>query len=669
MSSSTGANQTKIVGIYGVSGVGKSYVLKKLQTLLNREEYAFFEGSDEIARVTAGGLQAFKLMKEHDKIRMRELAISGIRDDCAASGRLGVVAGHFMIWSSDSKKPMPVCTGQDLKVLTHIIYLYADVEDIEKRRDQDKTRTRPLLSREDLNNWQEAEKTGLQEICYKHSIQFTSLCSNFASTDRVVRLLENFKSHTEQGNLLRATRTLQVSMSLRNSPAKSMLVLDADRTLTEVDTGALFWQHAKVDDPLKPIFSSPLGYSYAAFRQASLLYDERYSEEMFETACEKVASDVAMYPTMEDLLRRALTEKSSGAVIVTCGLQLVWKKILHRHGLHAVPVLGAGRLHDLVVDMTVKAKIVTVLRNEYEVYVTAFGDSPTDLRMLAEANRAIVVVGDEKGRSKTMDLELSLLAQDGKLTPEQAIMVPGALPRVNAHGTPFAGVSLTDPAFLDSILNRVSPSTKLEVILASDESAAKLLMTPTRDATIRGPALRKAHEKMGWYLTTEFLGRSEILGLEEHKIDHVQGGFTTGHRIKNEATTLIIALMRGGEPLAFGVSEAMPLAAFMHASKAADITANRLNHASAVILVDSVINNGGTMIEHVQQVDKLKPKVPIVMMTGVVQSEAIKTLIQSCKSLQHPHMSLVALRKSDNKYTGKGITDTGHRLFNTTYLD
>jgi hypothetical protein len=27
------------------------------------------------------------------------------------------------------------------------------------------------------------------------------------------------------------------------------------------------------------------------------------------------------------------------------------------------------------------------------------------------------------------------------------------------------------------------------------------------------------------------------------------------------------------------------------------------------------------------------------------------------------------LRVSDNKYTGKGTTDTGHRLFNSTHLD
>ena len=57
------------------------------------------------------------------------------------------------------------------------------------------------------------------------------------------------------------------------------------------------------------------------------------------------------------------------------------------------------------------------------------------------------------------------------------------------------------------------------------------------------------------------------------------------------------------------------------------------------------------------------------MMAGVVQSEAIDKLHKLCEDLRHTRLSLVALRKSDNKYTGQGGTDTGHRLFNTTYLD
>ena len=36
---------------------------------------------------------------------------------------------------------------------------------------------------------------------------------------------------------------------------------------------------------------------------------------------------------------------------------------------------------------------------------------------------------------------------------------------------------------------------------------------------------------------------------------------------------------------------------------------------------------------------------------------------------RHKEVTFLALRVSDNKYTGRGGTDTGHRLFNTPYFD
>lgn len=40
------------------------------------------------------------------------------------------------------------------------------------------------------------------------------------------------------------------------------------------------------------------------------------------------------------------------------------------------------------------------------MYVCAFGDSPLDLSMLRMANEAVVVIGEQQERSKTMDAEL-----------------------------------------------------------------------------------------------------------------------------------------------------------------------------------------------------------------------------------------------------------------------
>ena len=534
-----GGVKVKVIGIYGVSGVGKSYLLTKLEEQLRDEGFLFFEGSTELANLTKGGLEAFQRLEEPKRVDLRERAISGIRDKCAAEAKVGVVAGHFMLWSDELKEPVSVCTDHDLKVFTHVIYLAVGAEVIEQRRGGDAEKQRNHLSIESLHAWQNAEKSKLRDACYRNDILFMAVGTSDTKADYVADLLRSFQQHTEMHNLLRVEARLREMMELKSN--KTMLVLDADRTLSAANTGKIFWRRAleglATESPLKAIFGSKLQYSYLAFRQAALLYQEHYTAETFAPACEKVANEVVMYPQMKMLLRRALDEQDSGAVVVTCGLQLVWEKILERHGFKDVAVIGAGRLHDTVVDARVKAAVVDLLRESFNVRVTAFGDSIVDLEMLSRADRAIVVVGDDQARSKRMDDELSLHIYEGTLKAEQVVMVEGAEPRLPHDLQMLPRLSLTDPGFLNDIFGDRSPPMKMQVFHATNRNAAKLLMTPTRNASISGPILRKAHQAVGWYLATELLPGA--LGIEEYSIPHVQGHLTSGHRIKDEGSTLV----------------------------------------------------------------------------------------------------------------------------------
>jgi uracil phosphoribosyltransferase len=125
-------------------------------------------------------------------------------------------------------------------------------------------------------------------------------------------------------------------------------------------------------------------------------------------------------------------------------------------------------------------------------------------------------------------------------------------------------------------------------------------MTPMRDAGVAGPALRAAHGNVGWYLASEFV--TDMIGLEEYAIPHVQGHQTNGHRLHHEQQTAIVALMRGGEPMALGVSSAFPLAMLVHATKPSDIKFHHLQKWHNVLLVDSVINSGKSLVEFIQHI-------------------------------------------------------------------
>jgi hypothetical protein len=55
-----------------------------------------------------------------------------------------------------------------------------------------------------------------------------------------------------------------------------------------------------------------------------------------------------------------------------------------------------------------------------------------------------------------------------------------------------------------------------------------------------------------------------------------------------------------------------------------------------------------------------------VVVAGVVQVQSVSEGSVAQALARHANFSLVALRLSDNKFTGRGTTDTGNRLFNTT---
>ncbi|ESZ91850.1 uracil phosphoribosyltransferase [Sclerotinia borealis F-4128] len=673
--------KSTVIGIYGISGCGKSYILKQMRKEFENEKgFIFYEGSEVIDECTPGGLEAFKTMGTELQKHYQKTAIQKIGDQSTELGCVAIVAGHFMFWEEGgTNQPVLVWNSADAEVYTHIIYLKVPAAIVQQNRLKDKERKRSQASVQHLNKWQEKEMFGLRETCYQNAILITCV----GALDQVSKLVLNFRHDSESNNLVLANTMLTrqvLSADAEQDWPETMLVMDGDRTLVAEDTGALFWQiwiarhksdAAEYQDPLRTLFSSKLGYSYTAFRQAALIYEELTDDAEFDDICQEVASIVNIHPEFVSLLQSVAKEKHIGSVIISCGLRRVWEKILEKEGLSkSVRVIGGGRVADgnygIVVTAEVKAALVKRLRENPKTYVWAFGDSVLDLGMLKAANKAIVVVGEVHKRSKKVEAELLKAIDNDGLRASQVMLPENESPRLNTEKLPL--IKLTDQKFLEAIFHHEGRSGKLPVFDATNKNAAKLLMTPTRDATNQGPALRDHHRSIGRYLAIEFM--SEVIGVESFDIPHVQGHQTSGHRLLHESQTLIVALMRGGEPMALGINDAFPLAMFLHAHDPEDVMAKHLQGQSTIVLVDSVINNGKTITDFVQHIRKLNAIVRIVIVAGVVQAQSIAegTGILASTLVQHGNCSIVALRISDNKFTGKGVTDTGDRLFNTTHL-
>jgi hypothetical protein len=164
--------------------------------------------------------------------------------------------------------------------------------------------------------------------------------------------------------------------------------------------------------------------------------------------------------------------------------------VLSGEGLaEAIKVIGGGRVtDDFIVTAGVKAALVARLQNLHRMYVWGFGDSPLDLEMLSKADHAIVVVGDEKTRSRTMDLDLFGVIRDGGLRARQVVLPSNSSPRLNTNMLSL--ISIVDQEFVNSILRHCSRQAGVQVHHATDQNGKKLLMTPMRDANIGDPALR-----------------------------------------------------------------------------------------------------------------------------------------------------------------------------------
>ena len=442
-----------------------------------------------IDTVVDGGLHAFQRMRVQEKTNWRERAIEAIRDNSADSGKVAVVAGHFMFWE-EGQAGDKVCTEKDLKVFTHILYLDVPAEVVVQQRLDEPGRSRPTSSASHLRKWQQEEKTQLRNLCRGHKILFSLVSPSLTLLNKVSTLLHDFRYHKEKYNQSLAQSRLDDVVASQGQ-VETMLVIDADKTLAAEDTGALFWKDVPKSWPLEhgastlnALFSSHLGYSYTAFRQAVLLYEETANDGEFEVHCQKVADAVTMHPEFVSLLQLVAEQKHVGALVVTCGLRRVWDKVLEREGLsEKVKVIGGGRIADgFVVSAAVKKALVARLQEVHHMRVWAFGDSPLDLDMLRKADEAVIVVGNEQTRSKSMDELLThVIAVDG-LRAHQAVLPSNASPRLDDKMLPV--IKLTDPGFVKSLLGDRYTHGGLQVLCAKDRNAAKLLATRMRHAPV-----------------------------------------------------------------------------------------------------------------------------------------------------------------------------------------
>ncbi len=193
----------------------------------------------------------------------------------------------------------------------------------------------------------------------------------------------------------------------------------------------------------------------------------------------------------------------------------------------------------------------------------------------------------------------------------------------------------------------------------TDESWVKLLSTTARRTDITPIELCQAHKEMGKMLAYQML---EEFAMEEIDIPHVQG-IRKGFDIKDKEKVSILVMMRSGLYFGEGIREIFPFSScfmfveFPTQEELASIGNNK------IIISDAVINTGKSMINLLDHLYKHIKQPKIIVSCQVVQKKSVSKLEKL-----FPEIAFYTIRISENQYTGKGGTDTGNRLFNTSFL-
>ncbi|KAK3675528.1 hypothetical protein LTR78_004611 [Recurvomyces mirabilis] len=635
------------IGLYGVPGAGKTTLLRQLKGELGEDHFLWCEGSERLAKLIEGGLDAFKASSEAMKESLRKACIKQI-------GREG------------EEQRRVVWTDADADTFTHIFYLDSPPSVILNRHADDNghnRRIRSAITEIELQEWQDREKISLQTVCADKNIVF-EVVSGLYPFEAILNPITYYVNDAIF-NISRALVELDHRMAnmVNNCQLQKMFVFDANKTLAAQDTGNMFWEKRGRRNRLKEVFSESRGYSYDSFRKVCDIYDDECDVEDYEKSCKDVAKEVVIHPELMAFLDHVKDEAHVGAVVLTAGLGSIWKEAIATYDLsRAAFVIGNGQSSNgFVVTPEVKRAIIARLQQRHQTFVYAFGDSEVDVPMLKQADEAIVVVHESK-ESDSIDTVLNNAIKTGELQAKQLVLGSNTRQRLDSQKLPFISLAKLDTRE-DMLAHR-----PLQVTHFTGTSAERLLTTATRNSKIKGLDLREAHRKIGYYLALHCLG--DLLGLAAFDIPHVQAGkSTTGHKLAEEEI-VIVPLMLGGEPMALGVAELFPNALFVHAKKPDELQGKHLFGIKTVILVDSVVNDGTSVAEFAMQIDRIVSGVHIVVVANVVQALCANSDGPLARALPpRSKVSLVALRLSTNKYKGSGGTDTGARLFNTTEME
>lgn len=156
----------KRIGLYGVSGTGKTTILKEVSKLTSN--VIWLEGSQLVINAAGLTLEQFKKLSDTEKHFFREKAIDKAFEIQTKESKHIIIDGHLLFAKGESEFEN-VMTEKDKNFYTDYIYLNLPTETILQRQQNDSDKKRSY-SAKTISNWVAFELKELKQLCNKHHL-------------------------------------------------------------------------------------------------------------------------------------------------------------------------------------------------------------------------------------------------------------------------------------------------------------------------------------------------------------------------------------------------------------------------------------------------------------------------------------------------------------------
>ncbi|WP_392564167.1 ATP-binding protein [Orbus wheelerorum] len=365
------------IGIYAVSGTGKSTLINRLNELYGNILNCI-DGSSIIDDLVPGGINSFKKLSSVDKYHYREQAVQYLQNNFKKDNKHMVIAGHY---SFLSKEDYDVAwTAADSKFYDLIIFLQAEAELIFTRCEADIKRNRQYRV-EQIRAWQEYEHEKLVQICLVDQRNLHIIDASLSLDEQVKQVIKCVSSTVVEKSAIELA-----------SQYHEIIVCDCDGTLNDSDV-LDFSEHSSLSvQKITDIFKKyPNGYSFDAFFEVSKYMDNPLAKQHIDTMINKAKNQLTLNSSMKASLERHLN-KNGCLIMISCGYPEAWQACFDGKA-YMIGGASFARYGCVITDQYKKLFVMTL--KAHKARVISYGNSSSDIPMLSESDIGYFVYSDK----------------------------------------------------------------------------------------------------------------------------------------------------------------------------------------------------------------------------------------------------------------------------------